>query len=168
MPQTSEARICPTTTKLSATSDRVGDVLHHPWNPWRELGTYADWTLRFDALPGRRRGLCHWPTRTIILRTGMTQAERRSVLGHELGHLTRGRFPGWAKPAEEESVNRWAARRLIPIGNLVEALQWTDCVDEAADYVWTDVPTVQARLRALHPSERALAVRTLERRHLAA
>ena len=62
-------------------------------------------------------------------------------------------MPGWARSREEEAVNALAARKLIEIRELGEALAWSLDPHEVADELWVDVPTLEARLRHLHPSE---------------
>lgn len=126
--------------------------MHHPW---KQLGELADWDLVWAPLQPGRRGACHWPTRTLTLAPGLLQAERRSVLAHELEHVARGPAPLWAMALEEEAVNAAAARKLIKLQDLGEALAWSHDPAEIADELWVDVPTLRARLRHLHPAERA-------------
>ena len=79
-------------------------------------------------------------------------------------HAERGPAPRWCRPREEEQVRREAARRLIPIRELGEALAaWDWDLWQVADELFVDVPTVEARLRGLHPSERHYLTRRLER-----
>lgn len=103
-----------------------------------------------------------WDSQTITLRPGLTQAQRRSTLAHELVHVERGTFPDIAEAKEEAAVSREAARRLIPWDRLQEACKWTQNVHELADELWVDEQTVRARLLYLHPSERAQLTRILE------
>lgn len=102
--------------------------------------------------------------RIIVLDKRLTQAERRSTLAHELEHA--GRSPLTGVPVldarEEEAVRRAAARRLIPFHRLEDAARWSRDPHEIADELWVDVPTLEARIRGLHPSERAALNRLLE------
>lgn len=123
------------------------------YHPWRHLRSLAAWTVRWASPLSGSRGECHWATKTITLDPRLLQAERRSVLAHELEHVDRGPMPGWARSREEEAVNALAARKLIEIRELGEALAWSLDPHEVADELWVDVPTVEARLRHLHPSE---------------
>ena len=132
------------------------------FHPWRLLRPLTAWTLLFRPLPGGRRAELHWPTRTITLSPALLQAERRCALTHELEHIRRGPFPKWATGREEEAVNAAAARRLIDVRALGEALAWSSDPYEVADELWVDVPTLQARLRHLHPSERHYLTRRLQ------
>lgn len=132
------------------------------YQPWHVLHDLGDWVVRWAPLPARRRAELSWATKTITMRPGMLQAERRSVLAHELEHIERGPFPRWMTAREETAVNAAAARKLIGITELGEALAWAGSMAEAADELWVDVPTLQARLDHLHPSERHYLRRRLE------
>lgn len=55
-----------------------------------------------------------------------------------------------------------AARRLIGLRQLGEALAWSSDLDEVAEELWVDVATVEARLAHLHPSERHYLRRRLQ------
>lgn len=103
----------------------------------------------------------HWPTQTITIDPGRLQAERCSVLAHELEHINRGPFPRWATAREEAAVNAAAARALIPLSALGEALAWLADRHEVADELWVDVPTLEARLANLHPAEASYLHRRL-------
>lgn len=50
---------------------------------------------------------------------------------------------------------------LITIRALGDALAWARTRDEAAEELWVDVATLEARLRSLHPAERAYLNRRL-------
>ena len=138
--------------------------MHHPW---RRLRALADWTLIWAHLPTGLMGYTDWRNKSITLDRRLLQAERRCTIAHELEHIRRGPVP--ADPVlaarEEEAVNRATARRMITIRDLGEALAWTRDLDEAADELWVDRPTLEARLRSLHPSERAYLKNRLEHVH---
>lgn len=95
----------------------------------------------------------------------LTQAERRSVLAHELEHVERGPFPRWMTPREEAAVSAAAARKLIRLHDLGEALAWADHPAEVAEELWVDIPTVRARLAGLTRDERHYLARRLAHRH---
>lgn len=126
-------------------------AMFHPWRLLRDLTT---WTMLWEVPSSGARAEIHWPSQTITMHPRLLQAERRSVLAHELEHVARGPFPGWAREREEETVNAAAARKLIDIRRLGEALAWSTDAHEVADELWVDVPTIEARLRHLHPAER--------------
>lgn len=124
--------------------------LPHPWRRLRDLPQIVlEWHEGGDA------GWYDFETRTISLRRGMTQAERRSTLRHELEHHYRGDFLERLVEREETACELAAARDLIDIRKLGEALAWSQDLDEVADELWVDPALVHIRLRHLHPAERA-------------
>lgn len=106
---------------------------------------------------------------TVTITTGMTQAERRSTLTHELIHLERGTA---TEPRhqllEERYVQCESARRLITIEALIDALRWSHDEHELAEELWTDVDTVRTRLANLSAAERRFIDTELDRREAAA
>lgn len=133
--------------------------MHHPWRRFREL---VGWTLLFAHLPEGILGLTDYRARTVTLAHGLTQAERRCTIAHETEHIHRGPVPTHLQPREEVAVDHNVARQLIDIRALGEALAWALDEHEAADELWVDVPTLQARLRHLHPCERHYLRRRLD------
>lgn len=135
----------------------------HPWRLAREL--YKATTIEFHPdLPvvGDADG------RTIRLRTGLSQAQRRSVLTHELVHTTRGTTCGdsYLAAKEERVVDQVAARLLITLDDLVDALAWTRGVAnrECAWELWTDLHTLRVRISSLTADERRYIDDELQRR----
>lgn len=131
--------------------------MHHPWRELRDspaTARSAKWTLQSGHLT------C-WATRTITLDKGLLQAERRSTLAHELEHVRRGPVPEAYWPREEITVEVEAARRMIDLHDLGEALAWGHSLHEVADELWVDVELVQARLDHLTSNERAYLRRRL-------
>lgn len=124
------------------------------WNPWQHLADY--WphiTVVHRELPGNMWGLLIG--NRIYLCRRLDQAARRSTLSHELVHLERGPVPAdpRGQAREERAVSRIAARRLITVDALIDGMRWTRDRAELADYLWVDVPTLQARLDSLDPLE---------------
>lgn len=119
-----------------------------PHHPWRTLRRMTDWTLHFAVLPAGVMGLTLLDEKVIILAPGMTQAERRCTLQHELEHAH-------GEPDDAE-CDRNAARRLMPdIRVVADALTWAVDLAEAAHELWVDEEMLTARLHFLHPAERA-------------
>ncbi len=81
------------------------------------------------------------------------QAQRRATLTHEIAHIERGDVPEYLHVREERIVSEIAARRLIPLDRLVDALRWARDLTELADELWVDEPTVRCRLDTLDPVE---------------
>ncbi|WP_259809653.1 ImmA/IrrE family metallo-endopeptidase [Aestuariimicrobium sp. p3-SID1156] len=135
--------------------------MHHPW---RALKALADWSLVWDHLPGDLLGFTDHRTRTVVLDRDLLQVERRCTIAHELEHVHRGPVPAdpWLGAREESAVEQEAARALISIEALADAVSWSLDVHEVADALWVDVDTLRVRLAHLHPAERALLARKME------
>ncbi|MFT3661961.1 MAG: ImmA/IrrE family metallo-endopeptidase [Gordonia sp. (in: high G+C Gram-positive bacteria)] len=128
-------------------------------NPWRWLRDHHPridivWCFTDDGIAGGWDGDRH-----IVMDPRLLQAARRSVLAHELVHVERGVLP--EQPVliarEERTVDRIAARLLIPLDALIDAIRWCRGVAgmEMADEVWTDRHTLLARIETLTADERA-------------
>lgn len=142
---------------MSVATPSVPRMVH----PWRLLHE-AEHVL-LDWHDGGPMGRAHYATDTISLRRGMSWAQRRCTVVHELLHLRRG-VParGWTDQ-DEERVRRDAARILLPdMHPLGEALAWALDEHEAADELGVDVPTLRNRLHHLHPAERGYLKARLE------
>ena len=122
-------------------------------HPWRMLRN-AEHVL-LDWHDGGPMGRAIFATDTISLRRGLTWAERRCTVIHELLHLSRGPVSECRGPAEEEAVRRETARIMLPdVRALGEAIAWAHDEHEAADELGVDVDVLRYRLRHLHPAER--------------
>lgn len=119
------------------------------YDPWGEVP--AGWSVDFAAMPAR--GMCRWNRRTILLDIKLSRIEERCTLMHEIVHAERGPFPRWATAREEAAVNAEAARRLIPLDALGEALAWSLHPAVAAEELDVDPPTLEALLRDLAAAE---------------
>lgn len=135
--------------------------MYHPWRRLREL---SGWLVAWGQLEPGLWGLTDHESRIIVVDETLTQAQRRCTVAHELEHVARGPVP--EEPVlnakEEEAVDRAVARRLIPFPKLEDAMRWSRDVHEVAEELWVDVPTLEARIRGLHPSERAALTQALE------
>lgn len=122
------------------------------WHPWRALREREQiivyWTddLTCGVL-GATDGARVWMARDQL------QAERRCTLTHELVHLEWAHL-GEQSAAIERAVAVEAARRLIPVEDLVRAAAWAVSVEEAAEELWVDVDTLLVRLENLNENER--------------
>jgi Zn-dependent peptidase ImmA (M78 family) len=98
----------------------------------------------------------------IVLSRLLGQAERRCTLTHELVHLERG--PTSSDPrlaaGEERRVDEIAARLLIPLEELIDAIRWGQGHPDH-DELWVDPPTLLARVRTLTDTERAMIAAAL-------
>ncbi|MCD2263256.1 hypothetical protein K3888_11160 [Dietzia aurantiaca] len=135
-------------------SDPAGMVTFMRYHPWRHLRDHTHVTVETRAeLPTGVDGFTDG-TR-IWLRRGLTQAQRRSVLAHELVHIERG--TNHVSDREEAVVDSIAARRLVTFLDLHDALRWSQgrVDDETADWCWVDLRTIEARIESLTDAERA-------------
>lgn len=131
--------------------DRRG---HHPW---RYIGLFPDWDVTFvDELPSGRWGQTVHRSKNVYILNGLTQAERRSTLCHEIGHIIRGPFSVCNALYEESLVERQASRLLMPsVRRIGHALAFHNAdFEKAADELWVDVDLLHARLSTLAPKER--------------
>lgn len=104
---------------------------------------------------------------TIWLSPDLTPAGRRCTLAHELVHIERGIHPDLPGPLaarEESTVEMTAARRLVPLDQLIDAILWAqgdgDHAGLASD-LDVDQSVVEFRLAAVTPEEEAQIQRAL-------
>lgn len=105
--------------------------------------------------------------RVILLREGLTQAEERAVLWHELTHARRGDrrcAPGVLTARQEASVDREAARWALPLPAVLYAASCCRGADEGAELLETTPRLLTGRLHSLHPSERAALAQVVSAR----
>lgn len=126
--------------------------MHIP-HPWRRLRRSPEITLEWHD--GGDAGWYDFDTQTISLRRGMSQADRRSTLRHELEHHARGWFTEAELEREELACELAAARDLIDLRKLGEALAWSQDARIVAQELWVDVDLVRVRMEHLHPAEAA-------------
>ncbi|MBM7280315.1 hypothetical protein JTZ10_21460 [Gordonia rubripertincta] len=90
------------------------------------------------------------------MNVGDLQSERRCTLTHELVHDERQVFPRdrVLRAREERTVETIAARRLITLEALADALRWTRHEREAAAELWVDVPMLVTFIQSLTEAER--------------
>ena len=122
------------------------------------------WTRDEDELDGAL-GWFYVDRNEIVMDARQTQVQRRSTLAHELVHAERRDEPCGSLVLDlrqESVVSKLAARRLIPVKALGEALAWSRDIDEVADELWVDVDTLRTRLNHLHPAERAFLLQRIE------
>lgn len=128
------------------------ESLFHPWRLLRDHHDDVEVSCRY-RLPDRVMGL--QVGRRIWLARGLTQAERRCTLSHELVHRERGPVPADPAAAEREEriVDEISSRRLITLPALTNGLRWTRHPRELAEHLWVDEPTLQTRMATLDPVE---------------
>ncbi|OBC12207.1 hypothetical protein A5788_22155 [Gordonia sp. 852002-50816_SCH5313054-c] len=102
----------------------------------------------------------------VTINTGDDQAQRRSTLAHELVHDERRVFPTdrVLRAREELTVERIAARRLIQLEALVDALLWSRDARETAAELWVDVPMLVVFVQSMTEEEKVWVGKQLEER----
>lgn len=131
--------------------------MQYAYDPWAQLAALPD--IRLYWRHQRPCGAYHHHDRAIFLRHGLTEAQSRSTLAHELVHAERGdvELSEAALNARQELVvEREAARRLISLQALADAVRWTCHPGEVAEVLSVDVGTLRARLQHLTDDERAV------------
>lgn len=131
------------------------------YHPWRRLREQPNIQLTWRPLLGRL-GVTDGRSR-VVLDPRQSQAQRRCTIAHELAHIELGHVRG-CDPREESAAAQLAARRLIPIAQLADAILWSEHPAQIAEALWVDVDTLQVRLDHLHPSERQYIAQRLAAR----
>ncbi len=132
-------------------SDPITTVPPVPFHPWRQLRDHPQIDLAWRRLPGRRGVVA--ADGLIILNPDQMQSERRCALAHELAHVELGHLGGCSS-GEEHAARQLAARWLIDLPELLDALRWADDLPTVADELWVDQDTLMARLDGLTDDER--------------
>lgn len=125
------------------------------FSPWDALKKHAD--LSYDSAIMVELGRYYPAEAAILLRKGLTQAERRCTLAHELAHHRLGHVAGCDRKGadrQEAEADALAARWLITLEDLADAELWGRYPSEVADELWVDLPTFKARVRGLTRDER--------------
>lgn len=119
------------------------------------LNRSADMDVRISCLPSGVRGFVDFATCMIHIEARLLQRERRDTFMHELVHLERGAPVAGFEDREEHAVDAEAARRLIPLPALIDALRWTRDVTELAEELDCAEGSVEMRLATLTAADRA-------------
>ncbi|HLV05690.1 MAG TPA: ImmA/IrrE family metallo-endopeptidase [Actinomycetaceae bacterium] len=125
------------------------------WHPWRRLRALTHVTLHWQPLQGLL-GATNG-SNLIVMDPRQSQAQRRCTIAHELAHIELG-HTGGCTGAEEAQARRLAARWLIDMDRLLDALAWSEELEEVAEELWVDLDTLYARLDGLTAQERARVV----------
>src|SRR5687768_6775491 len=101
--------------------------MHHPW---RAIASLTGVEVIVTRLDGDRWGYYDADENRIYIDSRLRQGERRSTLVHETVHVERGdaHIPcatDWHDRKQERAVDVEAARRLVPLAPLADALAWT-------------------------------------------
>lgn len=125
------------------------------YDPWWDLSQRQYLRVEFVDMPTGRRGSIRG--NVIMIDRHQLQVERRCTVAHELVHDERRVFPNEPvlRGREETLVERTAARRLIELADLIDALRicTSQRADDIADSLWVDRPMLEARMSSLDPVE---------------
>jgi hypothetical protein len=133
----------------------VADIKMPPvtWHPWRALRAMTHVDIQWERMDGLL-GTWDAVTSTITLHPDQRQDERRCTATHEAIHAEWG-HEGGCDPKTELRVRKEAARRLIPIAALADALMfYGHDLHQVRLELWVDPETLRTRLDHLHPAER--------------
>lgn len=131
------------------------------YSPWETLAEHPEIRVEFAEMEGDLVGWYDKQRSTIVLDKHGSRRQLRSTLAHELEHAARGdECPAELSPVlqarQEIAACVRAARRLVPLGRLVDALLWSQDEHELADELNVDEDTLRIRLLTLTPDEHAL------------
>ncbi len=113
------------------------------------------WKLVYSDLPGNRCGQVSWRENSITIDPRLPRPAQRCTLAHEIQHIHRGPCPPGHRSQEERAVEEAAARDLIGLHDLGEALAESTDLDYVAAVLDVDRPMLEARLGRLRPEEAA-------------
>ncbi len=130
----------------------AGRSIPQVWHPWRAIRERPDITVKWERIPGRLGEWCQ-RTKTMTLHPDQSQRQRRCTVTHELIHAERGHY-GVCRSTVERAVSVEAARRLIPLDRLADALVWSQDEWEVSEDLWVDVPTTRLRIETLTQAEK--------------
>lgn len=134
-------------------------------NPWAALRQRRDVLFDLADLPEGEHGRWYPGEHVILLARGLTVAERRVALGHELGHAHYGdacTVNGRVNLRQEQAADRYAARWLIDLDGFVDARRWSSDPWELAEDLQVTPRLLTVWLDHLHPAERAYLRRQLD------
>ncbi|QAU07243.1 metallo-protease [Gordonia phage Asapag] len=125
---------------------------YHPWRHARSLD------LTIELVPNlRARGT--YSAGLVQIRAGLSQRERRATLSHEIVHFERGdegvACSRWHLQKLERQVHLVAARRLITVEDLADAVITEPDYASMAQKLWVDDYTFRLRLAHVTDEERA-------------
>ena len=135
---------------MSDPTATVPVMVYNPWRALRHLGerVHLIWEPLEPGILAETDG-----EGVIWMDPDQYQVQRRCTLAHELAHIELGHTAGCTGP-DERAATHLAARWLIDMDRLLDAISWTEELEEAAEVLWVDMPTLEARLLGLTSAER--------------
>lgn len=127
------------------------------YNPWRDLADrYPRFHVEVTPIAPALAALIR-RERMILIHSGLTRAERRCALAHEIAHLDAGdRWTRacWFDRRQENRADILAARRLIDLEDLVDVVRWTSATVEMAEQLEVTVDVLVLRGQTLRAPEK--------------
>lgn len=142
----------------------------HHYDPGADAALrHPDWVIRHRNLHGVPEVLC-LRRRVILIEDTHDRASRRCNLAHAIAHidLAHEATSGHLSKRQELAADRLAARRLIALSDLTEAVVWSESFEEVARELDVDERMLWVRSRYLHPAERGHLYRVLDSKILTA
>ncbi|MCX6396586.1 MAG: ImmA/IrrE family metallo-endopeptidase [Propionibacteriales bacterium] len=118
---------------------------------------HPGWVVGLVDLGGLVPEVLCWVRRVILIEAGSSPEVQRSSLAHAVAHLDLGHrrtVAGFFENREELQADHLAARRLIEVDQLADALRWSQDRGEVALQLGVDLATLQTREAGLTPAER--------------
>lgn len=130
---------------------------------------HPDWVIRHRHLLGVPEVMCV-ARRVILLENSASRAVRRSNLAHAIAHidLEHEATTGVLSSRQELAADKLAARRLIGVRELADAVVWAESFEELAHVLDVDERMLWVRGKYLHPPERHLVSRRLDAKCMSA
>jgi Zn-dependent peptidase ImmA (M78 family) len=122
-------------------------------------------TIEYALLPVGVAGYWDRESDVIVINALLTPRSRRATIEHERIHRERGDekcLNSWADKKQELAVEREAARRLIPLGAIIDGLRWSLDHRELAELWDVDVHMVCTRMESLTAEEKTHIGRFLD------
>lgn len=134
------------------------------YDPGDDLAArYPEWVWRRRDLRGIPEVLC--PQRRVILTDRrLSRVESRCTLAHAVAHLDLGHvavFDGVVERQEEADADKLAARRLLHIEDLADAVVEGRPARDLAEALKVTECVLHLRERHMHPAERGYLRRRL-------
>lgn len=130
-------------------------------SPWRTLAAMPDVTIRITRVEDGCLGWWDRERGEIVLDKRQSLRQMRCTLMHELEHVRRGdEDTSHVSPVlavrQEIAASTRAARRLVSMDRLVDALLWSQDERELAEMLHVDEDTLRIRLLTLTDDEHAV------------
>lgn len=133
------------------------------YNPWDVIRDHRSWTLdTYATLPAGEMGRWYNGVEVMLIERSLTQVTRRCTAAHEVEHALAGDEGCSAIENEdyftckmERRAHSRAARKLVPVDALIEALRLYEGDDaKVRDHLGIDQDVLDIRRETLQPDER--------------